>query len=102
MENKESNHKLTNSLILKLNSVEDRLELIESRNKLVEENKAWEVSKYRVVFITFLTYVVIMMTMKFLHFSNPFTAALIPALGYFLSTLSLGVIRRRFIDKLGK
>ena len=38
--------------------------------------------------------------MEFLHFDQPFTAAVIPTIGYFLSTLLLGVIRRQFTAKL--
>lgn len=88
------------SVLIKLNQVDTRIDAIDARNKNVEVNKAWQASRVRIISITILTYVIVSLTMEFLHFDQPFTAAVIPTIGYFLSTLLLGVIRRQFTAKL--
>ena len=99
MKNKSSN-KIDMMLLNKFNEVDSRIDEINTRNKKVEGDKAWETSKIRIASIVVLIYIVTALTMEFLHFNQPFAAAFIPSLGYFLSTLTLGVIRRRFVGKL--
>ena len=92
--------KLTKELLYKLNDIEGRLDLIEARNKQVEANKAWETGKIRIISITILTYIIMFATISYLGLPKPMVSALIPTLGFFLSTLPLNFIKKRFIAKL--
>ena len=66
---------------------------IQQRNKKVELDKAWETSKTRKVSIAVLTYFVMVLVMYSLKMSSPFIGAIIPTLGFTLSTFSLDFIK---------
>jgi hypothetical protein len=69
-------------------SLEERVKAIEARNAKVEADKAWEVSYIRRFSITVLTYFVIVIYLVFINKdSHPFINAIVPAVGYFVSTL---------------
>ncbi len=74
-----------------------RIEKIENRNKRVEKDKAWETSSARIILVTLITYIIATAVMWVIDVENPFTAAVIPTLGFFLSTLSLPVLKRIWI-----
>ena len=71
------------------NSIEERLELIEARNKRVEDDKAWETSWTRKVSIALLTYLVVVSYLHFVIHINPWLNALVPVIGFLLSTLAI-------------
>lgn len=79
-----------------MTSVEDRLQAIEERNSQVEADKAWETSWTRRLIITSSTYLVACVYMYFLKIDGFYLHALVPTGGYFLSTLSLPILRRIF------
>lgn len=79
--------------------IEQRLEKIEERNVRVEAEKAWETSAFRVGSIMLVTYVVACGVLFVIGNANPFRNALIPALGYFISTQSLPFIKRFWINR---
>ena len=66
---------------------------IQERNKRVELDKAWETSKTRKVSIAVLTYLVMVLVMYSLNMESPFIGAIIPTLGFTLSTFSLDFIK---------
>lgn len=66
---------------------------IQERNKKVELDKAWETSKTRKISIALLTYFVMVLVMYSLKMSSPFIGAIIPTLGFMLSTFSLDFIK---------
>lgn len=68
-----------------LEKLEKRVQDIEARNRRVEADKAWETSWTRALSIVIITYVVASMVMYFIGVSAPFTNALIPTIGFFLS-----------------
>ncbi len=75
--------------------LEKRVEKIEERNKKVELNKAWETSMTRRVCIMILTYLVVLAYLFLVDkISNIFLSALVPVIGFTLSTLSLGLVRK--------
>jgi len=81
----------------RINIIEDTLSKIKERNARVEADKAWEVSLFRKFTIAVVTYVLASLVLYFIGIQNFYLSALIPTLGYLLSTLSLPVIKRWWI-----
>lgn len=77
--------------------LETRIKQIEQRNKRVEADKAWETSLTRKLAIVILTYLTMTLVMTSLNIAKPFLNALVPTLGFFLSTLSLPFIKNLWI-----
>lgn len=65
-----------------------RIEAIESRNKRVELDKAWETSTERKIIIALATYLFIMLVFFIIGVDKPHVNAIIPTFGFLLSTLS--------------
>lgn len=91
----------TQHLEEELAEIERRIELLESavsqiqaRNVRVEADKAWEISWYRVVLLSLLTYVVAAAVLYGIGVTNYLLSGLIPTLGFFLSTLSLPIVKK--------
>jgi hypothetical protein len=78
-------------------TIEERIAALELRNKKVETNKAWETSWSRKVMLVVITYLVVALTLIVIQNPNPWINALIPALGFFLSTLTLPFIKTYWI-----
>jgi len=72
---------------------EKEIRKIQERNKKVELDKAWETSKTRKISIAVLTYLVMVLVMYSLDMDSPFVGAVIPTLGFTLSTFSLDFIK---------
>jgi hypothetical protein len=83
-------------------TIEDRLAIIEKRNARVEASKAWEVSALRVVSVMSLTYVIAYGAFIVIGNENPLRNAFIPVIGYFLSTQSLPLLKKWWIEKCYK
>ena len=77
-----------------INKLQDEIFLIKQRNKRVEVDKAWEISKTRSLSILFLTYICASIALYFIGVRNYFANALIPTLGFFLSIQSLPFIKK--------
>ena len=78
-----------------MEELKKELEEIKQRNKRVELDKKWETSYTRKVCICILTYIVVLIYSNMVNKSNNiFLSSLVPVIGFFLSTLSLKLIRR--------
>jgi len=75
------------------NSIKERITKIEERNKRVELDKAWETSLTRRLSIAALTYIVVVCYLIIIQNSEPFVNALVPPVGYVLSTLVMKRVR---------
>lgn len=82
--------------------METELEKVNERNRRVEIDKAWETSKTRRTFIIIFTYVIAASFLAVIGNPSPQINALVPVGGYFLSTLSLPVIKRLWASKYNK
>ncbi len=78
---------------------EKEINLLKERNKIVENNKAWEISLFRKITILIITYVIAAWWMYTINVSNFWLNALIPTGGYFLSTLTIPFIKKWWINK---
>jgi polyferredoxin len=75
---------------------------IKQRNRRVEQDKAWEVSKTRKILIATLTYSIIVLFFYVIHVGNPWLSAVVPTLGFLLSTLSIPLVKKHWIQKSEK
>lgn len=74
------------------------IEEIKSRNKKVELDKNWETSNLRKISICVLTYIVVLIYSVLVNKKgNIFLNSAVPVIGFFLSTLSLDLIRKLWI-----
>lgn len=74
---------------MQIEELDNRLKKIESRNRHVERDKAWETSNTRKVLIVAFTYTSIALYLKFVVRIDPWINAIVPAVGFLLSTLTL-------------
>ncbi|QQG44359.1 MAG: hypothetical protein HYW86_00350 [Candidatus Roizmanbacteria bacterium] len=72
-----------------LEKLEKRVQTIENRNKKVEFDKAWETSTFRRILIAFFTYFIIALFFTVIKIEKPLINAIVPTLGFLLSTLSI-------------
>lgn len=81
----------------------DEINAIKERNRRVEADKAWERSMLRIGSITLITYIIAALVMYAIGVADYLLNALIPSIGYFLSTQSLPAVKqwwiRRFYQK---
>lgn len=75
-------------------TLEEEVEKIKQRNRKVEADKAWETSCTRKLVIAVATYVVMICVMWVLKMENPYISAIIPTLGFLLSTMSADLIKQ--------
>lgn len=73
----------------RISDLEKRIDLLESRNKIVDDNKKWETSKVRHFIVAILTYGCMVLLFVTIGSQNYFIDAIVPTLGFLLSTLSL-------------
>jgi len=78
----------------KYDKLEKRIVGIEKRNRRVEQDKVWETSYTRLVLLLFFTYMTIALYMKFILNIEPWLNAIIPSLGFLLSTLTLPFFKK--------
>ena len=77
-----------------IEELKKEIDLIKDRNQKVQLDKAWETSLFRVFFITGITYIVIAIVFYLIGVENFLVNALIPTIGYYLSTQSLPLIKK--------
>lgn len=79
---------------------EKEINEIKERNKKVETNKAWETSWTRRICIMLLTYIIVILySFSINKINNIFLSSLVPVIGFFLSTLSLNIVREMWEKK---
>ena len=83
----------------KLEELEERINKIEKRNKLVEGDKAWETSTLRKTLIILMTYVFAVLYLKIADTTNPYFGAVVPCVGFFLSTQTIKIVKKYWLTK---
>ena len=83
----------------RFNEIELKLNSIVERNRKVELEKAWETSSARKVTIVVLTYLVMCLIFYVIGVTQFLGNAIVPTIGYFLSTQSLPVLRRWWLER---
>ncbi len=77
-----------------LKNLEKEIKKIKERNKKVEINKAWETSFSRRILLFLLTYLIAGFTFAKIQNPDPWKNALIPSLGFYLSTLTIPTAKK--------
>lgn len=83
-------------------TLEQRIEQLEARNKRVEADKAWETSWIRRISIMVLTYAVVVCYLHFVVHIDPWINALVPVIGFFLSTLTISLLKKSWTARRSK
>lgn len=83
----------------RIKELEEKIEKIEKRNKKVEGDKGWETSLLRKILIIILTYVFAVLYLKVADTTNPFFGAVVPCVGFFLSTQTLNIIKKWWLKR---
>ena len=93
----EINKQTAQVLLERIEALEREIKTIKMRNRRVEGDKAWEISHIRHVLVALITYVLAAAVLWLISFDEPYRGALIPTLGYVLSTLTLESAKRFWI-----
>lgn len=78
--------------------VRNSISAIQMRNKKVEAEKAWETSWQKAAIILSITYVFMIFFMNIIWVKWVYVNAMIPTFWFFLSTLSLGFLKQKYIE----
>lgn len=82
--------------------LEQEINKTKERNSKVEADKAWETSFFRKALIAILTYTVIVLFFYFADLPKPFINAIVPTIGFVLSTLSVPIFKNLWIKHWNK
>lgn len=83
-----------------MGSIEERLEKIERRNQKVESDKAWEGSWTRKIVLIVFTYAAVGLYLNVINVQSPWVNAIVPSIGFLLSTLTLPWIKTLWIKNI--
>ncbi len=82
--------------------LEKRVSALEERNRRVEGDKAWETSGTRKLIISAFTYLAIALYLDAINVPLPWLNAIVPTVGFLLSTLTLPFFRRLWLKHRSK
>lgn len=85
-----------------LEDLERRIEAIEKRNSRVETDKAWQDSLFRRGLLLIFTYLALGFYMQAINIEDPWLSAVIPSVGFLLSTLTLPFLKNLWIKYIFK
>ena len=83
----------------KLQKLEEKISKIEARNRKVEADKSWETSYTRRVLLFVFTYISIGLYLNVIQVENPWLNAIVPSIGFLLSTLTLPFFKNLWLKK---
>ena len=85
-----------------LDQIQKDLEEIKKRNLAVEADKAWEVSYSRRIILLILTYIAIGVYLWIINVERPWLNAIVPAVAFMLSTLTMPYFKKIWIKIFNK
>jgi len=88
-----------NWFMVTLQSLQKEINEIKKRNRLVEINKAWETSLTRRLLLIMFTYLSIGLYMQAISVKDPWLNAVVPSIGFLLSTLTLPFFKSLWLNK---
>lgn len=88
-----------NDIEKEISALKAEIESIKARNRRVEADKAWETSRTKAIFIAGSVYVFAVLLMILTGTINPLLNALIPSVGYLLSTLTYTILKSWWLKR---
>ncbi len=82
--------------------MKEDIEQIKERNRRVESDKAWEISNTRKIIISLMIYIVIVIFLWSINAPNPWLNAIVPTVGFILSTLTLPFFKKFWLKHFYK
>jgi len=79
--------------------IKKEIEALKKRNFSVEADKAWETSWVRKMLIAIFTYLAIGIYMWSISIGRPWLNAIVPTIGFLLSTLTLPFFKNIWVKK---
>ena len=86
----------------RINILEKKIKGIEDRNKSVEKDKSWETSYSRRILLAVFTYVAIGFYLQAIEIQQPWLNAIVPSLAFMLSTLTLPIFKKLWLNYIYK
>lgn len=80
-----------------METIEERINALEERNKKVEADKAWETSWTRKIILLLCTYIAIGLYLSAIQVGRPWINAIVPSIGFMISTLSIPVFKKMWL-----
>jgi hypothetical protein len=80
--------------------IEAEIEKIKERNVRVEADKAWETSNFRKLVVGLSIYILSAIILVSIDAPNPFLNAIIPAIGFVLSTATFPIFKEHWMEKI--
>ncbi len=88
--------------MVSLSELEKEIKQIKQRNKQVETDKAWETSISRKAILAIFTYLAIGLYLNAIAIQAPWLNAIVPTVGFLLSTLTLPYLKELWKKKIYK
>ena len=88
--------------MVSLLKLEKEIKQIKQRNKQVETDKAWETSLSRKILLAIFTYLAIGLYLNVIAIDTPWLNAIVPTVGFLLSTLTLPYLKELWKKKIYK
>ena len=82
-----------------IEKLKEEVEVIKQRNKKVELDKKWEGSYTRKILLVIFTYLAVGAYLSAIGVSNPWLNAIVPAVAFLLSTLTLPFFKKVWAKK---
>ena len=82
-----------------MEKLEEKIQKIEERNQQVEADKAWETSWTRRILLTIFTYLAIAVYMWAIDILRPWLNAVVPAVAFMLSTLTMPFFKKLWLKR---
>jgi predicted DNA-binding transcriptional regulator len=79
-----------------IQKIKEEINLIKERNKRVELDKKWEGSYTRKILLILFTYLAIGFYLRAINISQPWLNAIVPAVAFLLSTLTLPFFKKNW------
>lgn len=82
--------------------MKNKVKSVIDRNKRVEADKAWETSYTRRTILTIFTYLAIGVYLSAINIPRPWLNAIVPAVAFMLSTLTLPYFKKIWLTNIYK
>ena len=85
-----------------LQQLEREIRTLKARNRKVESDKAWEISYFRRTMLIIFTYIAIGAYLQVIEIPDPWLNAIVPAVAFMLSTLTLPFFKELWLKRIRK